>query len=41
LPDLSPRERWLAGKLYAVVDPDGTVGRREDLGEISQPTPAR
>jgi phosphatidylserine/phosphatidylglycerophosphate/cardiolipin synthase-like enzyme len=36
-PDLSAWERWWAGRLYDVIDPDGTVLRDEELPELSEP----
>lgn len=40
-PSLTRLQRLWAERLYDVFDPDGTVGRDEDLLELSQPSPAR
>ncbi len=37
LPDLSPTQRRWAGLLYQLYDPDGTVLRDEDLGDLTTP----
>jgi phosphatidylserine/phosphatidylglycerophosphate/cardiolipin synthase-like enzyme len=39
-PALSGWERWWAGRLYDVIDPDGTLLRGEELPELSEPEAA-
>ena len=37
LPELTDLQRWFAERAYAAMDPDGTLGRDEDLEEQSRP----
>ncbi|HPB72958.1 MAG TPA: phospholipase [Phycicoccus sp.] len=41
LPDLTPWENVVGRIMYPVIDPDGTLGRDEDLQELSAPNGAQ